>query len=59
MYYRGYTNTKGKEIKGTDIAELYNLHEKYNDFKEEDIINRKKEMLDSFITFVKNYNILK
>lgn len=52
-YYNGFTNDKGKYKAGTQNTELVMLAEQKDDFCEEDIVVRKKAMIDSFIGYLK------
>lgn len=55
-YYLGIKNKKkGK----TKIAELIELAERKDDFIEEDILNRKKLMIDEFIKYLNETNLIK
>ncbi|MBQ4547529.1 MAG: DUF262 domain-containing protein [Oscillospiraceae bacterium] len=58
-YYQGYTNNRNQFKKGTDITELIELSETKSDFAEKDIENRNQNMVDSFIEYLKNNNLLK
>lgn len=58
-YYRGYTNTRNQFKKGTDITELIKLSEIKSDFAENDIENRDRNIIDSFIEYLENNNLLK
>lgn len=58
-YYRGFTNDKGQEKKGTIISDLKNISNQYSDFIEIDIENRNKEIIDKFIAFVEKNDLLK
>ncbi len=51
-YYRGYKNAKNQYKEGTKIRELYNFPELYSDFKETDIINRNKRIINAFVTYL-------
>ena len=57
-YYQGYTNNRNQFKKGTDIAELINLSELKSDFTEKDIENRDRNIIDSFIKYLNNNNLL-
>lgn len=57
-YYQGFTNDKGKKKEGTQIIELVKMSKTKNDFLETDIINRKKEIIDTFINFLELNNLI-
>lgn len=57
-YYNGYTNDKGKYKEGTRIVELLELSAEKDDFVEKDIINRKKEIIDRFIEYIRQNDLL-
>ena len=52
-YYNGFTNDKGKYKAGTQNTELVMMAEQKDDFCEEDIVVRKKAMIDAFIGYLK------
>lgn len=58
QYYQGYTNSRNQFKKGTDIAELIELSKTKTDFTELDIENRNKNIVDSFITYLKDNALL-
>ncbi len=58
-YYDGFTNNRGQEKEGTIIQELKDLALNKEDFVEKDIIDRNKSMLDAFVKFLDNNNLLK
>lgn len=58
QYYLGYTNSRNQFKKGTDIAELIELSKTKTDFTELDIENRNKNIVDSFITYLKDNALL-
>ena len=58
-YYQGFTNDKGQVKQGTIISELKNLSTTNTDFTEQDIENRNKHIIDSFILFLKNNELIK
>lgn len=57
-YYKGFINDKGQEKKGTKIFDLKNLSKKF-DFIEDDIECRNDEIINKFISFVENNDLLK
>jgi hypothetical protein len=57
-YYQGYTNSRNQFKKGTDIAELINLSKTQTDFTEQDIENRNGNIVNSFITYLKDNALL-
>ena len=52
-YYNGFTNNKGKYKAGTQNAELVMMAKQKDDFCEEDIVVRKKAIIDAFIGYLK------
>lgn len=58
-YYQGFTNDKGQYKQGTINAELVNLTSSNNDFTELDIENRNRKIIDGFILFLKENELLK
>lgn len=58
-YYRGFVNDKGENKEGTMIAELKEIKNKYSTFSENDIELRNQEIINKFISFVEENNILK
>ncbi len=57
-FYKGYQNQKGVKKPGSVIEELKILSAK-SDFVERDIISRKKDIIDTFILFLKNNDLIK
>lgn len=58
-YYLGFTNDKGQKKDGTKIVELQDFAKNKNDFTETDINTRHDLIIDSFIDFLKQNNLLK
>lgn len=52
-YYQGFTNTKGQTKEGTGIVELLSLTSGSADFEENDIVDRYKSIMDSFIDYLR------
>ena len=52
-YYNGFTNDKGKYKAGTQNAELVMMAKQKDDFCEEDIVVRKKAIIDAFIGYLR------
>ena len=57
-YYEGYTNTRNQKKEGTKIAELLLLTRTKDDFIEEDIQNRKNNMIDTFVEYLEANELL-
>jgi hypothetical protein len=57
-YYQGYTNSRNQFKKGTDIAELIYLSKTQIDFTEQDIESRNDNIVNSFITYLKDNDLL-
>ncbi len=58
-YYKGFTNDKGQHKAGSIISELVNLADTKTDFNEQDIIDRSEKIVNEFIDFLKQKNLLK
>lgn len=58
-YYNGYTNAKGQVKEGTRIKDLKDLAVSMNDFTETDIISRHDSIIDGFMQFLSDENLLK
>ena len=57
-YYIGFVNGKKKKKEGTKILELRKLGENKSDFTESDIVLRNSNILDAFVLFLKNNDLL-
>lgn len=58
-YYKGFTTDKGQKKQGTGVSELLKLANSKLDFTESDIQNRHDKIIDSFVSFLKQNNLLK
>ena len=58
-YYLGFTNDKGKVKEGTRIKELTDMAKVRDDFKEQDIVDRKCAILDGFMGYLLANDLLK
>lgn len=58
-YYAGFTNSKKQRKEGTKIVELQNIANCKTDYTEKDIIERHNLIIDSFIDFLGQNNLLK
>lgn len=58
-YYNGFITDLGKVKKGTNNAELIDLAKTNTDYTEQDILNRTKLIIQSFVNFVESNNLLK
>lgn len=58
-YYEGFTNDKGQYKEGTKVLELQNFAKNKNDYNESDINNRHDEIIDTFIQFLGQNDLLK
>ena len=56
--YRGFTNNKGEKKEATINAELVMMANSRTDFTEQDINNRTKLILDSFIEYMEQNNLV-
>lgn len=57
-YYQGFTNAKGRSKDGTGIVELLNLTASSTDFTETDIVGRYNSIMDSFIEYLKDNDLV-
>lgn len=57
-YYKGFKNDKGQKKEGTIIEELKKMSTSNSDFTEKDIEKRNKLIIDSFIKFLSENNLL-
>ena len=58
-YYNGYVTTDGQNKAGTEVRELLDMESNYDDFREDDINKRNKMIIDTFIDFVRDNNLIK
>lgn len=58
-YYEGYTNLRNQKKEGTLNNELIKLANSKEDFTENDIVNRNNEIINSFISFLDENNLIK
>jgi hypothetical protein len=58
-YYYGFTNSKGQIKEGTKIYELIKLSDTQLDFAENDITKGNESILESFIAYLKDNQLLK
>ena len=58
-YYQGFVNSRNQKKEGTQIDELLNLAGTLSDFTENDIEQRNKYMIDSFIEFLTLNGLIK
>lgn len=56
-YYRGYEGTRGKK-EGSKVAELLNMADCYEDFGEEEIKARYENIVNAFINYLRNNDLL-
>lgn len=57
-YYIGYTTAKGDRKEGSHIQELLNMAVDNIDFTEADILSRNKRILDAFVDFLKDNDLI-
>lgn len=57
-YYIGYTTAKGDRKEGSHIQELLNMAMDNIDFTEADILSRNKRILDAFVDFLKDNDLI-
>ena len=58
-YYQGYTNNKLQKKDGTQIKELTMLSKNHTDFTEKNIEERNHQILERFISFLNENNLIK
>lgn len=58
-YYEGFINDKGQNKEGSIISELVNIANSKSDFTENDIIERTNEIINQFINYLKENNLIK
>lgn len=58
-YYEGFVNLRGVEKEGTKINELRKLAKEKQDFIESDIERRNNEIINEFLEYLKEKNLLK
>lgn len=58
-HYMGYKPEKGDFKNGSKIYELLEMHDKYADYTEVEIISRNKCIIDSFIEYLNRMSLLK
>ncbi len=57
-YYEGFITSKNKQKDGTKIKDLLDIAKIKNDFVEIDIENRKKLILDSFVSYLEKEKLI-
>ncbi len=57
-YYEGFVDGNGKERPGTKIAELKQLAQTMDDFKEIDIESRTNKIIDAFVKYLNDNELL-
>lgn len=57
-YYKGFVNDKGKRKECTQDNELLAMATKMTDFTESDIVARKRDIIEKFIAYLRNNNLL-
>lgn len=58
-YYKGFTNARGVHKEGTKIEELLFMADNRNDYTEQDIKDRNNLIIESFLKYMKNKNLIK
>lgn len=58
-YYQGYINNKQQKKEGTKNIELLKLAEEKSDFVEQDILDRRELIIDSFIQYLDANGLIK
>lgn len=57
-YYHGYTSANGKLKFGTKVQELLKLSNEKSDYTEQDIVERKKSIIEGFIEYLKDNELI-
>ena len=57
-YYLGFTNNRNQKKEGTKIAELIALAHTATDFTEDDILARFRRIMDAFLAFLKENELV-
>lgn len=57
-YYNGFVTDQGKQKEGTNINELLVLGREKDDFTETDLINRKETILNGFMNYLEENNLV-
>ena len=57
-YYQGYTSANGKLKSGTKVYELLKLSNEKSDYTEQDIIERKKTIIEEFVQYLKDNELM-
>lgn len=58
-YYEGYTNQRGQVKEGTENQELINMKNNKEDFVEKDIRERNSNIINSFINYLEEKDLIK
>jgi hypothetical protein len=58
-YYQGFTNAKGQKKDSTQIIELLEMSKNNKDFSEKDIEDRNRQIIEKFISFLGENNLVK
>ena len=58
-YYKGFTNARGVHKEGTKINELLSMADHRSDYTEKDIKDRNNTIIESFLNYMKNKNLIK
>lgn len=57
-YYNGFTTASGQQKAGTKVVELQQLSKDKDDFQESDIMNRNETIINAFMRYLKEMNLL-
>ena len=57
-YYQGYTSANGKLKHGTKVHELLKLSNEKNDYTEQDIVERKESIIEGFLQYLKDNELI-
>jgi len=57
-YYQGFTTANGQQKIGTQAIELLDISNLCNDFVEANILEQNSKIIDSFVGFLRENNLL-
>ncbi|WP_216358696.1 DUF262 domain-containing protein [Helicobacter sp. 12S02634-8] len=57
-YYLGFTNSRNQKKDGTKVHELRELANTFDDFTEKDIVARNSKIIEEFLEFLKNNDLI-
>ena len=57
-YYQGYTSANGKLKPGTKVYELLKISNEKSDYTEQDIVERKEEIIEGFLQYLRDNELI-